>query len=208
MTKDEFDADPKYNGQSQVRCSECEMEAAPSGRDAPAAMPGCNCSPGPMRGCLWPGETREQFGYPQWLAEEAASLRAQFYPPTLSDEQLEDLQVDIARAVDTAGEYDDEIVATAVTELLRLRAELAAAARDYTLVAEPAVALIAKTDLLMDNFVQFREAMQLIGNTLQMAPDTWDHLIGKDGTEGPLHDKLAGLMKGVKAPEAAEKKTS
>lgn len=85
MTKDEFDKDPRYNGQPEPECPECHMYAAPRGRSAPMECPGCDCEPGPKRGSLWPNETREQFGYPQWLVEESAKLRAEFYPDQETD---------------------------------------------------------------------------------------------------------------------------
>lgn len=125
-TKKEFDADARYNGQPEPQCPECHMYAAPRGRDAPMASPGCGCSPGPERGCLWPNETREQFGYPPWLAANAKRLRAIFYPPTLDDEQLAELQEDIAREVEGGtGDYDGEAISIALVELLRLRGQVA-----------------------------------------------------------------------------------
>ena len=121
-TKQEFDADPRYNGQPEPKCPECHRHASPRGRAAPMGMHGCECTPGPKRGSLWPNETREQFGYPAELVAEAKRLREIFYPPTLSAEQLDELQEDIRRADEgSMPNFDDEAVSTAVAELLRLR---------------------------------------------------------------------------------------
>ena len=55
-----------------VECVVCRKRKAPRGRSAPLEManslcdwecPGYNQPPDP--GDLWPGETREQFGYPK-----------------------------------------------------------------------------------------------------------------------------------------------
>ena len=49
-------------------------------------------------------------------------MREIFYPPTLSAEQLDELQEDIRRADEgSMPNFDDEAVSTAVAELLRLR---------------------------------------------------------------------------------------
>lgn len=53
-----------------VTCTVCHLRKQPRGRSAPAAMAGSLCDrdcPGyeqpPEPGDLWPGETREEFGY-------------------------------------------------------------------------------------------------------------------------------------------------
>lgn len=53
-----------------VRCSICGRSKAPHGRSAPDAMYGslcnsdcCGYDSAPLPGCLWPGETEEDFGY-------------------------------------------------------------------------------------------------------------------------------------------------
>lgn len=125
QTKEEFDADPRYNGQPEPECPECHRHASPRGRSAPMDMLGCECSPGPERGSLWTNETREQFGYPAELAAESKRLRAIFYPPTLDAEQLAELQQDIVDAdANDLTYYDDEAISIAVIELLRLRTQV------------------------------------------------------------------------------------
>ncbi len=53
-----------------VECTMCGLRKKPVGRDAPVAMAGSLCdhecfgySKDPHPGSLWPGETREEFGY-------------------------------------------------------------------------------------------------------------------------------------------------
>jgi hypothetical protein len=86
MTRSEFDADSRYNGQPLVECPECRQLAAPRGRDGGVAASFCDCRHGPDRGDLWPDTTREDFGFPRDLAAESARLRAKFYPDDDSDE--------------------------------------------------------------------------------------------------------------------------
>jgi hypothetical protein len=76
-TKAEFDADPRYNGQPHETCEECGDPVLPRGRDAPMGMHGCEHR---QSGDLWPGEDREEFGYPESLVEESKQLREHFYP--------------------------------------------------------------------------------------------------------------------------------
>lgn len=54
-----------------VECAVCHLRKKPWGRSAPLAMANSLCDwdcPGydtdPKPGCLWPGETEEEFGYP------------------------------------------------------------------------------------------------------------------------------------------------
>jgi len=79
-TKEEFDSDHRYNGQPEPLCPDCHRLASPRGRAEPMESIGCHCVPGPIRGSLWPSETREEFGYPSALVEEARQLRDVFYP--------------------------------------------------------------------------------------------------------------------------------
>ena len=81
--KEEFDADPRYNGQRTETCDICHLEILPRGRSATIGMIGCEHKRGSD---LWPNESREDFGYPKWLAADAARLRAKFYP----DAEVED----------------------------------------------------------------------------------------------------------------------
>ena len=113
QTKQEFDLDSRYNGQYSKTCDICHRHILPRGRSAPMEMLGCEHERG---GDLWFGETREQFGYPSELAAESLRLRDQFYPPTLDDEQIEELQED----------YDEGPVRIAVIELIRLRGQVTA----------------------------------------------------------------------------------
>ena len=58
-----------------VYCSVCHRRKAPHGRSVPYALAGSLCSEDmaefecegyrqePLPGCLWPGETEEDFGY-------------------------------------------------------------------------------------------------------------------------------------------------
>lgn len=85
MTKEEFDADPRYNGQPTKHCSQCQMQILPWGRSAPMEQEMFRCKH-ESAGSLWPGETREDFGYTAELVEEAAKLRAEFYP----DQEVDD----------------------------------------------------------------------------------------------------------------------
>ena len=54
----------------KVLCIICERIKAPHGRSAPHDMPLCRTDQcigydaDPKPGCLWPGETAEDFGYP------------------------------------------------------------------------------------------------------------------------------------------------
>lgn len=53
----------------QVTCTVCGLQKKPHGRSSPIGLSYCdeNC-PGynepPYPGCLWPGETAHQFGFP------------------------------------------------------------------------------------------------------------------------------------------------
>lgn len=54
-----------------VNCAVCKLRKKPHGRSAADAMANSLCDrdcPGydqyPLPGCLWPGETDEDFGYP------------------------------------------------------------------------------------------------------------------------------------------------
>lgn len=54
-----------------VTCATCGRTKAPHGRDVPAAEGASYCRSGacpdyihePLPGCLWPGETAEEYGY-------------------------------------------------------------------------------------------------------------------------------------------------
>ena len=55
-----------------VECAGCHRRKAPHGRSVPDALYGSLCTPyggceeynkEPLPGCLWPGETSEQFGF-------------------------------------------------------------------------------------------------------------------------------------------------
>lgn len=68
--------DPKATG-SSVECACCGRYKAPRGRSVPMEIEGSYCArecPGhdcaPLPGDLWPGETREEFGYPCATAGE------------------------------------------------------------------------------------------------------------------------------------------
>lgn len=74
-----IDADEK--GQA-VKCSTCGLRKQPIGRSAPLEMVNGLCDddcPGyreePLPGDLWPGESRIDFGYPQWIAAIAAEQK-------------------------------------------------------------------------------------------------------------------------------------
>lgn len=59
---------PVEVGPELVRCAECGREKCPRGRDAPMESGLCGvCCEGyyddPKPSSLWPGETREEFGY-------------------------------------------------------------------------------------------------------------------------------------------------
>ncbi len=61
-----------------VKCATCGMTKAPIGRSVPLPMANSRCDsecPGhredPYPRDLWPGEKREDFGYPKWLAQLA-----------------------------------------------------------------------------------------------------------------------------------------
>lgn len=61
-----------------VNCTTCGRRKKPIGRDAAAAMANGLCDDDcdgyrkdPLPGELWPGEKREDFGYPDWLVEVA-----------------------------------------------------------------------------------------------------------------------------------------
>lgn len=82
MTKEEFDRDPRYNGQPLATCDSCGRHVRPArraSRTASGAACRCSTTPNLVAICgLWPGETREAFGYPATLVAEAAQLRAGF----------------------------------------------------------------------------------------------------------------------------------
>lgn len=54
----------------KIRCIVCDQIKSPHGRSAPPQIPLCRSGEcigydaDPLPGCLWPGETAEQFGYP------------------------------------------------------------------------------------------------------------------------------------------------
>jgi len=64
---------------TRVTCVVCGLTKAPTGRSVSPAMAGSFCDracPGwecrPLPGSLWPGETREEFGFACSTAEELA----------------------------------------------------------------------------------------------------------------------------------------
>lgn len=98
-------SDPKYTGQQLVECTVCERRKHPNGRDPGLEMGNSYCEyecPGrfkePHAGDLWPGETREDFGHPRELAEEARLLRAK------TEEERTNEQLAAERALSEARE--------------------------------------------------------------------------------------------------------
>lgn len=78
----DLENDPRYIGIA-VNCAVCGLRKQPFGRSAPMSSAGGLCAgdecPGymqePKPGDLWPGERREDFGFPKWLAEKAREAR-------------------------------------------------------------------------------------------------------------------------------------
>lgn len=76
-----IETNPLYTGQKLAWCKTCQRAKKPLGRDASVDADLCDRDcPGwfsdPFPKDLWPGERREDFGFPADLAAEARELRA------------------------------------------------------------------------------------------------------------------------------------
>lgn len=103
--------DPKTTG-SSVECVACGQTKQPTGRDAPMGMLMCNDEcPGyrcqPLPGSLWPGESREDFGYRCDAASELVGVGPEWEDKatTLTPDELTALEAVVAAMTEAPWEF-------------------------------------------------------------------------------------------------------
>ena len=89
-----LNASPLFVGQNYAECTVCNRNKKPFGRSAPLESSNGYCDSDcegygkpPHASSLWPGERREDFGFPEELAKFAADLRAIIDNPGDTDDK-------------------------------------------------------------------------------------------------------------------------